>query len=160
MISLDPNKTESLNKKVKILKIIWIANFVYCAAIYFIMQLIEFPGVEKNEYVLYAFVLVGIADLAIALTMRYTRFKPNVIAKIIDRGFDAVLDNFFKTEIIVMALMDSIILYGAILYVLTVELLYFQIFLVTGVLFLLYYFPKASSWIDSYNKAENYLNQR
>lgn len=159
MITLDPGKIEVMTRSLNLLKIIWFFNFIYCAAVYFLVPMINLPEITSSKYIEYTFGILAIAEIAVALSMRFVRFKPATVKKLMNRDFSEVVRNFFTTEIITLALLDAVVIYGAVLFLLTGKLLFLQLFILLAVIFLIFFFPRLSRWTDAYENASASLNE-
>ena len=72
--------------------------------------------------------------------------KPSLIKTLSDRGIGEVGRNFFMIDLITICLMDSIIFYGIIGYVMLGDLKMLNIYTAVTAVGLLYFFPRESAW--------------
>jgi ABC-type bacteriocin/lantibiotic exporter with double-glycine peptidase domain len=121
--------------------------------------MINLPEITSSSYIEYTFGILAIAEIAVALSMRFVRFKPTTVKKMLNRDFSELVRNFFTTEIITLALLDTVVIYGAVLFLLTGKLLFLQLFILLAVVCLLFFFPRLSRWTKAYENASSSLNE-
>lgn len=145
-MTFDPSEQNIIQKNLVKARIIWFSNLISCAIIYFIFSSLKFSRVTDQPMVKYVLGLLSVAELIVIVLMRRIRMKPSLIKTLSDSGIGEVGRNFFMIDLITICLMDSIIFYGIIGYVMLGDLKMLNIYTAVTAVGLLYFFPRESAW--------------
>jgi hypothetical protein len=150
-MTFDPSEQIIIQKNLVKVRIFWFANLISWAIIYFIISSLKFSKVTDQPMVKYVLALLAAAELIVIVLMRRIRLKPALLKTLSDRGIGEIGRNFFMIDLITICLMDSIIIYGIIGYIMLGDLKMLNMYSIVTVVGLLYFFPRESTWTRNHD---------